>query len=334
MGFLDDAGNFFGKNKRTIDDIHSVLGFLGGPQADSENNPLTSGRMFNYRDHLLHLMSTQWGFGTPNTSLWLIFINDYPGCLTSKHYSHSVSGIERSRSPKGNDISRNVKELMRRDYQYTDAGCVFATSVNLPGEVLSTNYDTSLKMQRGFLRGMHTQGRQDFIPISVTFRETNRSFLDNIIRPWIVSASHHGFVARPGGTSDHRNVKTTVQVLQLGKTLSGSAPVNRKIHRFYNCTPISLETSMIGYETGEGPRDVTTQWGFTDYDIESLPDLPMELVFREFLGGTWGKLLNKIDPKGNVLKFVSKGGKIADGIEETAKGITSFGSPRHQPRHR
>lgn len=315
MSFLDDVNGFFAKNRRTLRDIDTIASILGGPRRE-QNNPLTSGLKFNYRDHLLHLMSTQWGFGTPNQSLWIVFINDYPGCLTTENYRE----IERSRFTGGNDISNNVKELTRRDYQYTDAGCVFAAAAYLPGEVNSTNYNATLPNPRGFLRGLSSGARQDFVPVTLTFRETNRSFVDNVIRPWVVSTSHHGFVAREAGFNDPKNVKTTVQVLQLGKTLAGSAPVNRKIHRFYNCAPVSIEQSSITYGESEG-RPINTQWVFTDYDIEQLPDLPMELVFEEILGGTMGKLLGKIDKSGKIRKFVSKSGELLDNITDTTRTV-------------
>ena len=320
MSFLDDASKFFNKNNRTLRDINTITSILGGPRKDEQNNPLTSGFKFSYRDHLLHLMSTQWGFGTPNQSLWIVFINTYPGCLTTgdSRDINTYRGIEKSRAPGGNDISSNVKELTRRDYQYTDAGCVFATSVGIPGEVANTQYNSTISKSRGFLRGITTNGRTDFVPVTIIFRETNRSFVDAIIRPWIVSTSHHGFVARP--FDDPKNVKTTVQVLQLGKTLAGAAPVNRKIHRFYNCAPVSIESASISYGESES-RDINSQWAFTDYDIEQLPDLPMELVINEILGGTMGKLLNKVDKSGKVKKFISRSGNILDGVKDTASTV-------------
>ena len=51
----------------------------------------------------------------------------------------------------------------------------------------------------------------------------------------------------------------------------------------------------------------------------------MELVFEEILGGTLGKLLGKVDKSGRVRKFISKAGKVSDGIRDTAKTITYAG---------
>ena len=73
-------------------------------------------------------------------------------------------------------------------------GCVFTRQVNLPNETVNASNEGLT--YGGFLPPATASNREKYQNLSVTFLETNASFLDLIIRPWILSVGYYGLVAR------------------------------------------------------------------------------------------------------------------------------------------
>ena len=118
-------------------------------------------------------------------------------------------------------------------------GCVFARQINIPGEGIEVNQEG---MGYGGYKSPHVAvNRKKTQPLTITFLETNASFVDFIIRPWLVLTSYYGLVARP---SNGINVRCpSINIYQLAKMGgdSGAPKLSiRKSFRFYWCAPVSI----------------------------------------------------------------------------------------------
>jgi hypothetical protein len=142
-------------------------------------------------------------------------------------------------------------------------GCVFARQVVLPSESIDAG-NVGLSYG-GFQAPATSSGREKYQSFNVTFLETNSSFLDNIIRPWIVSVGYNGLVARP--KSSFRYVKSNfADVVMYAKAGAYNPMVVRKIIRFYNVAPISLQGETYSHQE-EGLRYSEIKFVYDKYAV-------------------------------------------------------------------
>ena len=150
-------------------------------------------------------------------------------------------------------------------------GCVFARDVTIPGETLSVSNE-GLKYG-AFRSPLVSNGTGNEIgSLGVGFLETNASFVDLVIRPWLILTGHYGLVARGYGTP--KNVKCSyVDVIQFAKSGHNSlgmrlAPTIRKIYRFFDVVPVSVD-GMKPSKNGDA-NDMTkreVKFAFSNYSI-------------------------------------------------------------------
>ena len=106
--------------------------------------------------------------------------------------------------------------------------------------------------------------------------------------------SHLGLVARKDNTL---NVKKDIEVLQLARIAPDHSLVVRKAFRFFNCTPISMDSSNLTHDA-TGIQLYTTQWHYTNYITtfhgSDLTDAAVRNYLKKSIfssrpdqGGTW-----------------------------------------------
>jgi len=306
-------GGFLESIQKINSKVDKVLGYGGTPEPP-DVRPLNSGNLFNYRDNFLHLLN-QWEFSIPNSNLWIVYITPYPAGLNARDFILR-EGTDGSKKP--NNIDTDIKKLTSEQYQRTDAGCVFAQGVNIPPEQMSIQHTTmSQNHNRNFLPGVVGGPRSTFQPLIIQFRETNTSFTHSVVRPWIILASHHGMVARPAGSM--KNMKTTVQLIQFGKTAAQSPLINRKIYKFHDCVPMSYDAANLNYISTE-PMTFSTQWAFSRYTVETLPETDVNLLINDVEKTPFLNFLDKIT-KGKASKVAGKAEKIGNAVKDAGKTI-------------
>ena len=175
--------------------IGSVLKTPGsaGVELFGTNVPLWP--LINYRDHFLRMLET-WSGSIPVTFQWLVLIERFPTAL----YTDLIQQLEPGKDgeKKGWNIKKNVGVSTSYANQRI-AGCVFAQGIDVPGEQMSgLDYvNPEGEGKRGFFGGLKGGHRVPVSPLTMEFLETNTSFADFVIRPWILLGSHLGLVARP-----------------------------------------------------------------------------------------------------------------------------------------
>lgn len=188
----------------------------------------------------------------------------------------------------------------------------------------------------GFLPGKVGGNRSGNQELSIQFRETNRSFPDLVLRPWIMLASHLGLVARPYG--DNRDIKTNIRIIQLAKTYQHMPLIERKIWHFYNCVPTGMDGKELTYDQND-IHLYTVKWAYTHYGVESLPDQDMSAYmnregFKKFVKDMAHRLLsknkfyNKLRGKlKKVERFVDKANKIKKKVTKVLGFLGGFSKP-------
>lgn len=153
----------------------------------------------------------------------------------------------------------------------------FATGVTLPGESISDGRvgfaAAGAPVYGGLLSSPVLKGRKDLSNFQIALIETNQSFIDYVMRPWIVAVSHFGLFARDEQNiaAQKQNFKTTVIVNYLDRTQIESekdSKIRKKV-TFFNAAPLSVD----GYETtygnnkSTGVRFAKTTWTYSNYSV-------------------------------------------------------------------
>lgn len=176
--------------------------------------------------------------------------------------------------------------------------CLFANGVNLPGESFGQKRvgmsDLFLDNSGGLLSGVVSTGREQKTALNISFLETNTSFIDAVIRPWIVAASHYGLYAREDDSP--YNVKASIVVLMFDHKINTKNLIRKKF-TFFDCVPTSFGEQQITF--GKADTTITSvSWLYSNYSIETASKangdssaLPAKNAIADSIAGT------KTDPK-------------------------------------
>ena len=252
--------------------------------------------LIGYRSVFHTQLTENWNFQTPNRSLWYVVINGFPVALelesldklevatvadfTNKtnhspavEYQAIVGAGPQNQSQKHLKEPSSELQNMHSNQQMT--GCLFAQGCQIPQE--SMGYKRAeVNQSRGFIPGLVSEQRNQFNPLVLEFRETNISFVDLVLRPWIVLASHYGLVTYPP-EDVNKNIKTHIDIYQLALANAREmGHVIRKKFSFYNCVPfqISQQSATHDVDSGSVPP-IDTQWMYSHYSFETSPGASM-----------------------------------------------------------
>jgi len=240
------------------------------------------------RNYFLTQMES-WFTAIPMSTQWIVLIDKYPAGLKTS----IIQGLERIDGSKaGFDIDGAVNVLTNYATQKV-IGCLFASSVTIPNEAFTVE-SAHVENNRGFLPGVIAGGRNGEAPtLDLQFRETNTSFIDFVIRPWVILASHFGFVARnPDDPAEAlKNMKVNVHVMQYTRSRAGVSQIPRKIWNFYNCVPFTVNEETLEY-TEEKLANFNTRWTYSNYTVTNNLYLPIVEIIKNFAQNGFPQVTN------------------------------------------
>ena len=152
--------------------------------------------------------------------------------------------------------------------QLSDNDIFFANGITIPGEGSnSSRVGIENSTTGGLLTGPTLRGRKSLGNFEISFLETNSSFIDYVMRPWVVAAAQYGLFARGGNSS--QNFKTRVTANYLDKTSNDPAnPIYRKTISFVNAVPVDVAGFESAYGNGKvGMRTAKTVWTYSTYEV-------------------------------------------------------------------
>lgn len=161
-----------------------------------------------------------------------------------------------------NSTVANLISYTNQDASDNLIGCVFVRDVTVPSE--GVDVDNRGLEYGGYQAPATASIRNKYKKFSITFNETNSSFIDFLIRPWIVNVGYFGLIARDEGK---RKVKaSTVDFIYLARTGPTSPSIIRKIFRFFNVVPTNVTGLKNQYQT-EGLQYSTVEFAYDSYSV-------------------------------------------------------------------
>jgi len=245
--------------------INSIVGgTLAQPGLSLFGTNLPGTPLVSFLDSFLRSLS-QWNTSIPLNTQFIVLIDNFPLGLSTQ----VLRDLEPVVNSTGFDINL-AKETTSNFKNQGMVGCIFANQFNIPDDQVEADKATILN-NRGFIPGSVMKNRSNFGNFNLSLRETNTSFVDFVIRPWVIMASHYGLVARnPNDLSERlKNPKTNLTVVQYTRSKEGLSQIPRKTWRFYNCVPTSISTRDYANNEEEGVKNFNTTWTFDNYEISS-----------------------------------------------------------------
>lgn len=160
------------------------------------------------------------------------------------------------------EVDKAMKTTLNADLQQVK-GCMFAQAVQIPGESNQVNPEGI--QTNGFIRSNVGGGRDSFPALSIVFLETNVSFVDNVIRPWVVATAHLGMIARRGKD----NYRCNISAYKLGVIDSNTQPFLLQKFTFFGACPISVGGEEYNYTQTNSPVNRETTFTYHYYNTET-----------------------------------------------------------------
>lgn len=222
---------------------------------------------------------SKWPTAIPPESQWSVFIdfssffkitNNTTGVVTQNNFFEIdfISNLQKFDGSSSEDwkIKQNiVNNLLQSKYQYSNnkVWCVFASQITIPSESIQAS-NQGLDYA-GYQAPVTMNQRDNYKKLSISFIETNSSFLDFVIRPWIISVGHYGFVTRSNGLTIKSPV---ISAIYLGKTGAGSKnkPATRKAINFLNACPVSMGSVSNRYSS-DGLQSIPVEFVYDSYNV-------------------------------------------------------------------
>lgn len=165
----------------------------------------------------------------------------------------------------GWSINENsVLKLIDGEYHFNDKiGCVFAKQVNLPSDGFEAGNEGLT--YAGYMPPATSNTRQKYNKLRVTFLETNASFVDFVLKPWMILCSYYGLMSRRYDSK--KNIRCSYcDVNFLARTKPQQEQDYRKIYRFQNIVPISIEGEQYSY-LSDDMKTVSVEFIYDQYYI-------------------------------------------------------------------
>ena len=200
-------------------------------------------------------------------NLFLVKLYNLPAALTDDN--QKKLGI--TKNSQSIDKARSVYEkyITGNEYMY------LATGVDLTAETLGVQ-NRGAEYPNGLLPVGPFMDQKEYPDndLDIQFSETNISFVDTIIRPWIQLYSVHGNFSDLDLTTNidiyfiAKEQLTTRFILEQIASSSDGSPVVRKIYKYRDCIPYNIiDANVAQYDSDTDIGSVAVKWRFSTYDV-------------------------------------------------------------------
>lgn len=146
----------------------------------------------------------------------------------------------------------------------------------------------------GYIQGNVGAGRTPFNTLDLKILENNTSFVDFILRPWMVAVSH--------ASLKESKLKTDITVYALSRQngFGNAGFIPRKIFNYYDCVPIDVDNMEYNYTGDTAPTLRSVKFAFNRYEMKhNLPEFekivtnPVDRIYPQKTTGLGDVLQNK-----------------------------------------
>lgn len=197
--------------------------------------------------------------------LWVCFLDNMPGTTFGANVDtldkNTAAGNHQFASGASNaieGISNEIGKLAESTTELNGAkGALICQECQVPGEGYKIN-NPRIENTGGFLAPAVGSNREDFSPLKTAYLETNYSFTDIKLRPWLINLSYNSLKYTP---------RTNITMIKFGKAGPGVELVPIKIIRFFGCCPIDIDTEPYTYKD----QSITirqVEWHYDAYTMD------------------------------------------------------------------
>ena len=209
-----------------------------------------------YKDFYNNLLTT--ANAPPMNSLWLVFIQDLPAkSFLTKHNIRENSGLNQTWYDKASYESRRPR------------GIIIAQGVKHVGD--GNKFSREGYNNTGLWKGILSNGRNDIEQLQVSFLESNVSFVDYALRPWSVAVAHEGL-------TNKAVIANNITVWHLSKMGAGANLARRKVIKYHNCFPTSIDSQEYNYSGDDIAVQRQVSFGFSYYTMEDADSALLSLL--------------------------------------------------------
>ena len=267
-GILNAVGNA-AAGLATLGSLNNP-GSLAAPSIITSNIAIPGIPLISFRDYFLTTMES-WVTTIPLRTQYIALFDSFPSLLNT-NILQQLEPVQGNKA--GFDIDKAKTTLTSYPLQGI-VGCIFLDGVNIPDDNLGSA-SASIENNRGFIQGSILEGRSAFANnnLALQFRETNTSFIDMVMRPWVILAAHKGYVATK---TPAESIKTNITIIQYSRTYQNISQIPRKVWNYYDCVPLSVGTRNLSYDTEQVDK-YDVPFIYDRYTVESnlyipLPDI-------------------------------------------------------------
>jgi len=220
-----------------------------------------------------------WISSPSNATQWVLLFDDFPKTLKTE----VIKELEVTRGEGWNV----PYEQLTNYFLQKVIGCIFAQNVEIPRERTQIKYPQSL---RGFRSYPIAESKDPHMNLQLSFMETNLSFVDGILRPWAALVGHKGLVARP----EDESVKTTMTIIQYGKTNPYLAPIARKMWTFHDACCVGVPKVPYNYSNDSVETRTGIEFSFSSYQVYNTTYIPVFSLIDKFSKGGLKELTDTV----------------------------------------
>lgn len=223
------------------------------------------------RNYFLQQLES-WISSPAHATQWIVLFDSFPKTIKGE----VLRELEGSRGSK--DAWNVPYKQLTNYFLHKTIGCVFAQGFDIPKEGVSTSIPAS---KRGFRAYPVAENRIAHDRMYLDFLETNVSFVDGLLRPWVALVAHKGLVARPVEES----IKTNMTVIQYAKTNQYLSPIARKMWFFYDVVPTNIPRTHYDYKNNEIEIRSGVEFVFSKYEVYNTTYIPVFSLIDKFSNG-------------------------------------------------
>lgn len=219
-----------------------------------------------------HSMICQWAYSIAQPFSFVVVID----AQNKDYLLGQIKNLFPSLEPPGWRVNSVADATWTKQTQET-IGCIFAEGTRIPGESINVErVGITEGSRRGFINAPIINGRADFEPLQIGFMETNQSFVDGVLRPWMVVGAHLGLLAMDDHKKNQKpkkSIKANISIYQLARAMNENKNiirenVIRKHWIFRDCVPINVASEDITYgDSGVYPKK-RVEFVYNSYSME------------------------------------------------------------------
>lgn len=223
---------------------------------------------YQYYNEILNKWPTAIAMG----SQWFCVI-DFTGANVVKNNFNLLNAFDLATTSTGSantdwQLSNDATSILTGEANQANTdnliGCVFVREATIPSETVKASNE-GLDFA-GYQPPAVASEREKYKSLKVVFNETNSSFLDFVIRPWIVNVGYFGMIARDSASP--KSVKANmIELIYLARNGVNQKSIFRKSIKFFNVAPISIQAMTNQYQA-EGLKYASVEFVYDYYTVQ------------------------------------------------------------------